>query len=770
MENLTYMKRFANCFLVLTLLILSAWIDRGDSGRSGTFPDIVTPPFYDGEKAVISQILKPIGQNTSISIDLNPAISDDLMVVASREGRIFAISTKDLLEKWHQDLVLLNTYASFTASPCIDNGKIYIPYYWINPDQGSAGKSFSGICCYNLADGKLDWRTSDLKNLIESTPLVDGNRIVFGSSDRLVHVLDKTQRGAQDTTWNQKTLTGQIKAGIAKLNDGRYIVACQGQPHSESDYVKNLYCLNGDGSVSWGPLETKGSIDFTPACWSNQIFVSTYGYITGSSTDINSMLYCFDKDKFPDSLWGQQFIGKITGSPATNGKYVVAADTAEQIRIFDMSGNQQAQYRTEGAVQCSPIISDHYVYVGTTNGYLTVYDIDRQIINNEEQTPGDMQKLNVGANQAYLKASPVVWSNCLYAVNNIGHIFKFEMMPSVSVIFSKPEQTVKRGEYFSFSATITNTRQTRLKRPLKITLRTDADWITSGSSASATIQDPGQTSVVEFSGIASVATSSRLKAEIVIETDDPYVSIQSQDIYLTVTDKSIQGFDNGRNESIWDDELERSFIVRNVGNMQVIFDVITDLGVSLRTRSMTLDPGKEKNVEFTVDPKTIGYGSPKSIKFYFRSDGEDIGSFTIITTIKRSMKVIKLAIGKSSASIDDAQITLTPPPFISKNITFVPLRFVSEGLGLQPPLWEAEIKTIVIDLGGDKYLRLIIGSSKAYLDQPDGSIMEIMLQAPAQIVSGRTCVPLRLISEQFGCKVDWKASTKEITLTKRLKP
>jgi outer membrane protein assembly factor BamB len=765
------MKRLASCLLVLTILFLCAWIDRGDSGRSGTFTDTVSPPFYDSENTIISQILKPIGQNTSISIDLNPAISDDLMIIASKEGRIFALSAKDLTEKWHQDLVLLNTYASFTASPCIDNGKIYIPYYWISPDQSSSSKSFSGICCFNLTDGKLEWRSSDIKNLIESSPLIDGNRIVFGSSDRQVHVLDKTKNGASDKTWTPRPLSGQVKAGIAKLSDGRYIAACQGQPHSDNDYVKNLYCLNGDGSISWGPLETKGSIDYTPACWGNYIFVSTYGYIQGSSTDINSMLYCFDKDKFPDSLWGQQFIGKITGSPATNGKYVVAADTAEQIRIFDMSGNQQAQYRTEGAIQCSPVISDHFVYVGTSSGYLTVYNLETEIINSEEQTPSDIQKLNVGANQAYLKASPAIWDNCLYAVNNIGHVFKFEMMPSVTVAFDKPDQTVKKGEPFSFVATIKNERLVKLKKPLKVSLRTDAEWLSSNSNISTTIQDAGQSSIVEFSGIANSSSSkARHEAEIIIETNDPYITIPPLKIYLTIADKNIQGKDDGKNEIIWDDELERTFLVKNIGNMQAIFDVITDIGISLRSRTFTLNPGDEKVVEFIINPKTIGYNSQKIIKFYFRSDGEDIGNFIINTTIKRSQKVIKLAIGKPTAMIDDAQINLTPAPFITKGVTFVPLRFISEGLGLPSPSWEAEIKTIVIDLGSDKYLRLIIGSSKAYLDQPDGSIMEIKLQAPAQIVSGRTCVPLRLISEQFGCKVDWNASNKEITLTKRLKP
>ena len=38
------------------------------------------------------------------------------------------------------------------------------------------------------------------------------------------------------------------------------------------------------------------------------------------------------------------------------------------------------------------------------------------------------------------------------------------------------------------------------------------------------------------------------------------------------------------------------------------------------------------------------------------------------------------------------------------------------------------------------------------------------LDVPAKLINGRTMVPIRFISESFGCKVNWDAKAKEITI------
>ena len=38
------------------------------------------------------------------------------------------------------------------------------------------------------------------------------------------------------------------------------------------------------------------------------------------------------------------------------------------------------------------------------------------------------------------------------------------------------------------------------------------------------------------------------------------------------------------------------------------------------------------------------------------------------------------------------------------------------------------------------------------------------MDVPAQIVSDRTLVPLRAVSEAFGCEVEWNADEKKVTI------
>ncbi len=767
------MNRILQLATVVAILASGAWMDRGNPGRSGTFPDNVSPKFYDTPR--FARKLLPIEGNDQVTVDVSPAVANGTMVIVSKEGRIYALSTADLSMKWSNDLKVVGTSASFVASPAIDEGKIYVPYYWISPEPSSTSKPIAGICCYNLEDGKLDWRTGDSKSLIESTPLIDGNKIVYGSSDRHVYAIDKTSKGAPFEGWSPIELTGQVKAGVAKLDDGRYVVACQGQPHTDSEYTKNLYCLNpNDGSISWGPLQTKGSIDYTPATSGDYIFVTSYGYIIGSNTDATGTLYCFDRDRNPNEMWNFPFKGRMTGSPVTNGKYVVAADTAQEMRVFALDGDNfslQAEYVTDNIVMNSPVIIDHYVYVGTRSGSLSIYDLDAKKVVGHDNETGIVQNLNVGGNEAYLMGSPIIWNDALFAVNNIGHVFKFEMKPNISVTFEKTEQTVKKGEQFRFRAVVKNEREQKLQKSVKISLRTDADWLSADTDTTVSILDAGQQAIIEFSGTAEKATYDHLIAKVIVSSDNPEITYEPVNLILFVTEKNLQVTYIGGSSTIWDDELLRTLMVTNTGNTQILFDVITDIGVNMVSsgRSILLNPDASVELKFEIDPKACGFDKPVELKFSFRSDGEDLANYILKCTLKRSMKIIKLAIGKAKATVDDTEINVDPPPFISKNITMVPLRFVSDGLGLKIE-WVADIKTIIVDLGNESYLRLLINSSKAYVDMPDGSIKEVPLASPPQIVKGRTFVPLRIISEMFSCDVVWDAKTKGITITKRLKP
>lgn len=118
---------------------------------------------------------------------------------------------------------------------------------------------------------------------------------------------------------------------------------------------------------------------------------------------------------------------------------------------------------------------------------------------------------------------------------------------------------------------------------------------------------------------------------------------------------------------------------------------------------------------------------------------------------------LKLTIGESKALLNDSTIELDVPPQIIDGRTLVPVRFISESFGCTVG-WEAETGKITI-VRGDFTITLYKDKNNALING-----QEYQLDVPATIVSGRTLVPVRFISESFGALVGWEAETKTITV------
>jgi hypothetical protein len=84
-----------------------------------------------------------------------------------------------------------------------------------------------------------------------------------------------------------------------------------------------------------------------------------------------------------------------------------------------------------------------------------------------------------------------------------------------------------------------------------------------------------------------------------------------------------------------------------------------------------------------------------------------------------------------------------------------PLRFIGEALGSQVT-WDGATKQAIIKLAGST-LTVTVGSKVAYMDKKMTT-----LDVPAEIVGGRTFVPLRFVSEAFGAFVDYDNTDKSI--------
>ena len=108
-------------------------------------------------------------------------------------------------------------------------------------------------------------------------------------------------------------------------------------------------------------------------------------------------------------------------------------------------------------------------------------------------------------------------------------------------------------------------------------------------------------------------------------------------------------------------------------------------------------------------------------------------------------------------TIDGEEITFDQPPIIVGGRTLVPMRAIFEALGAIVD-WENDTRTAV----GTKD-----GTTVRF--QIDNNIMkkngeDILLDVPAQLVNSRTLVPIRAVSESFGCKVDWINDTRTVVI------
>ncbi|MFU2158234.1 DctP family TRAP transporter solute-binding subunit [Caldisericum sp. AR60] len=131
--------------------------------------------------------------------------------------------------------------------------------------------------------------------------------------------------------------------------------------------------------------------------------------------------------------------------------------------------------------------------------------------------------------------------------------------------------------------------------------------------------------------------------------------------------------------------------------------------------------------------------------------------------IAASQVVIKMTIGNPKAYVDSKVVTLDSPPIIENGRTLVPFRFIGESIGANIG-WDGTKKEVSY-VFGDINLKLTIGSNKAVVNNVIN-----MLDVPPKIVSGRTLVPVRFVTETLGAKVGWDANTRTVTITASTTP
>lgn len=135
------------------------------------------------------------------------------------------------------------------------------------------------------------------------------------------------------------------------------------------------------------------------------------------------------------------------------------------------------------------------------------------------------------------------------------------------------------------------------------------------------------------------------------------------------------------------------------------------------------------------------------------------------TLIAAMVAVIGLIISSAAKAeikvmVNNEPIAFDSNPVIKNGRTLVPLRAIFERLGASVD-WDEGAQTVTA-VKDDKTLKLTVGSSAAYIN---GNKTE--LDVPAEIVKGRTLVPVRFISESLDCTVSWDDMTRTVKIYER---
>jgi hypothetical protein len=128
-----------------------------------------------------------------------------------------------------------------------------------------------------------------------------------------------------------------------------------------------------------------------------------------------------------------------------------------------------------------------------------------------------------------------------------------------------------------------------------------------------------------------------------------------------------------------------------------------------------------------------------------------------------AMSATALAADTSSVKLvvngETVDFTGDQEPVVKDGRTLVPFRAAFEKMGATVN-WDNDAR-LCEAYYGDLYVGIKIDSKDVLLS--DGKTVES--DVPAQIINGRTMVPLRVLSEGIGAKVDWDNATKTATVT-----
>ncbi len=134
------------------------------------------------------------------------------------------------------------------------------------------------------------------------------------------------------------------------------------------------------------------------------------------------------------------------------------------------------------------------------------------------------------------------------------------------------------------------------------------------------------------------------------------------------------------------------------------------------------------------------------------------------TSEENKVTTMVFIIDSSTYVVNGEPIVMDVSPAIIENRTMLPIRYAAEPLGADIE-WDGVERKATISLGEVK-LELWIGKSNALINGKTVPIDADNANVKPLIVSNRTMLPLRFVTENLGCDIEWDPVARKATITK----
>lgn len=140
--------------------------------------------------------------------------------------------------------------------------------------------------------------------------------------------------------------------------------------------------------------------------------------------------------------------------------------------------------------------------------------------------------------------------------------------------------------------------------------------------------------------------------------------------------------------------------------------------------------------------------------------------FSVNTAFATTLPTLKseavFTLNSTTVKVDGVNYKIDSAPYLEKDRTFLPFRYLGEILGAEVA-WDEVSREATLELQNG--VTLILKTGELFIN--DNGKYKLMDVVPAIVPPGRICLPARYVVESAGYNVFWEQSTQQMIVKKK---